>query len=166
MLESELVITNTDGSNIYIYIYIMMIITYRRAGVAREACLFARCGHPVLRDGGAPRLSSPLLRRRLNGYFAWRVSSCFVASFSWNSDSLRSVLRDFADKGAAARHGCPIPRLTPCLPPCPIRPILLLTLSLLTLLESNFPGNRLWAWEFHPLKLRSCLSQTLWNQQC
>ena len=42
-----------------------------------------------------------------------------------------------------------------------LRPTLLLTLRLLTLLESNFPGNSLWAWEFHPLELRLCLSQTL-----
>ena len=34
-------------------------------------------------------------------------------------------------------------------------------LSLLRLLDSNFPGNSLWAWEFHPLKSRFCLSQTL-----
>ena len=32
--------------------------------------------------------------------------------------------------------------------------------TLLTLLDSNFPGNPLWAWEFHPLELRLCLSQT------
>ena len=48
----------------------------------------------------------------------------------------------------------------------PIRPISLLTLSLLTLLDSNFPGNPLWAWEFHPFKLRLCFSQTLENPQC
>ena len=42
-----------------------------------------------------------------------------------------------------------------------LRPILLLTLRLLTLLESNFVGNPLWAWEFHPLELRLCLGQTL-----
>ena len=40
-----------------------------------------------------------------------------------------------------------------------IRPIPLLTLSLLTLLDSNFPGTSLWTWEFHPFKLRSCLSE-------
>ena len=45
-------------------------------------------------------------------------------------------------------------------------PISRLTLSLLTLLDSNFPGNPLWAWEFHPLALRLCLSQTLWNPPC
>ena len=45
----------------------------------------------------------------------------------------------------------------------PIRPISLLTLSLLTLLESKFPGNPLRAWEFHPLELRLCLSPTPWN---
>ena len=38
-----------------------------------------------------------------------------------------------------------------------LRPISLLTLSLLTLLGSNFPGVPLWAWEFHPLELRSML---------
>ena len=27
--------------------------------------------------------------------------------------------------------------------------------------DSEFPGNSLWAWEFHPLILRCCLSQTL-----
>ena len=47
-----------------------------------------------------------------------------------------------------------------------VRPISLLTLSLLTLLDSNFPGNPLWTWEFHPFKSRLCLSQTLWNPQC
>ena len=36
-----------------------------------------------------------------------------------------------------------------------------LTLSLLRLLDSKFPGNPLWAWEYHPLQLRLCLSQTL-----
>ena len=44
-----------------------------------------------------------------------------------------------------------------------IRPISLLTLSLLRLLDSNFPGNPQWTWEFHPFKLIWCLSQTLWN---
>ena len=42
-----------------------------------------------------------------------------------------------------------------------LRPIPLLTLSLLTLLDSSFPGNSPWAWEFHPFNLRLCLSQTL-----
>ena len=42
-----------------------------------------------------------------------------------------------------------------------VRPISLLTLPLLTLLDSNFPGNSPWAWEFHPLKIALCLSQTL-----
>ena len=42
-----------------------------------------------------------------------------------------------------------------------LRPISLLTLSLLKLLDSNFLGNSLWASEFHPLTLRLRLSQTL-----
>ena len=42
-----------------------------------------------------------------------------------------------------------------------LRPISLLRLSLLRLLDSNFPGNSPWAWEFHPLNSRLCLSQTL-----
>ena len=41
-----------------------------------------------------------------------------------------------------------------------IRPILLLTLRIPRLLDSTFPGNSLWAWEFHPLELTLCLSQT------
>ena len=44
-------------------------------------------------------------------------------------------------------------------------PISLLRLSLPRLLDSNFPGISLWAWELHPLKLRFCLSQTLWNSE-
>ena len=36
----------------------------------------------------------------------------------------------------------------------------------LTLLDSNFPGNSLWTWEFQPLELRPCLSQTLGIPQC
>ena len=35
-----------------------------------------------------------------------------------------------------------------------LRPISQMILSLLGLLDSNFPGNSLWAWEFHPLKLK------------
>ena len=27
-------------------------------------------------------------------------------------------------------------------------------------------GDPLWAWEFHPFRLRLCSSQTLWNPQC
>ena len=47
-----------------------------------------------------------------------------------------------------------------------LRPISLLTLSLLTLLESNFPGKSLGnPYEFHPFKLRLCWSQTLGNPQ-
>ena len=42
-----------------------------------------------------------------------------------------------------------------------LRPISLLSLSLLRFVDSTFPGNSLWPWEFHPLKLRFCLSQTL-----
>ena len=34
-----------------------------------------------------------------------------------------------------------------------IRPILLLTLRLLRLLDSKFPGNPLWAWEFPPITI-------------
>ena len=41
----------------------------------------------------------------------------------------------------------------------------ILAVSLLRLLDSNFPGNSLWAWEFHPLRLRCCLSQSLWNPE-
>ena len=39
-----------------------------------------------------------------------------------------------------------------------LRPISLLTLSLLTLLDSSFPGNPLWTWWFHRFKLRICLN--------
>ena len=35
-----------------------------------------------------------------------------------------------------------------------VRPISLLRLSLLRLLDSNFQGNSLWAWEFHPVNFR------------
>ena len=50
------------------------------------------------------------------------------------------------------------------------RPISPLTLSLLTLLESNFPGKSLGnpygPWNSTPLKLRLCSSRTLRNPQC
>ena len=45
-----------------------------------------------------------------------------------------------------------------------VRWVLLRPISLLRLLDSNFPGNPLWTWEFHPLILRFCLSQALWIQ--
>ena len=47
-----------------------------------------------------------------------------------------------------------------------LRPISLLNLSLLRLLDPNFPGDSLWAWGFHPSRLRFCLSQTLEHPQC
>ena len=46
-----------------------------------------------------------------------------------------------------------------------VRPISLLRLSLLRSVDSKLPGNYLWAWEFHPLKLRLCLSQTFWHAE-
>ena len=45
-----------------------------------------------------------------------------------------------------------------------LRPISLLRLSLLRC-DSNFPANSLLTWEFHPLKSRLWLSQTLWNPE-
>ena len=38
-----------------------------------------------------------------------------------------------------------------------LRPISPLTFSLLRLIDSSFPGNSLWAWEFHPLKIKVVL---------
>ena len=46
-----------------------------------------------------------------------------------------------------------------------LRPISPLRLSLLRLLDSSFRKFAPWAREFHPLKLRECLSQTLWNPE-
>ena len=48
------------------------------------------------------------------------------------------------------------------------RPISLYTKIIPTVLrfaDSRFPINPTWTWEFHPLKLRFCLSQTLWNPE-
>ena len=44
-----------------------------------------------------------------------------------------------------------------------LRPISLLRISILRFVDSSFPGNSLWTREFHPLRLRFCLSQTLCN---
>ena len=46
-----------------------------------------------------------------------------------------------------------------------VRPISLLRLSLLRLLDSNSPGNSLQAREFHPSDLRFCSSRTLRNPE-
>ena len=40
------------------------------------------------------------------------------------------------------------------------RPISLLRLSLLRLLDSDFPGNSLWAWEFQPFNIKILLEST------
>ena len=54
---------------------------------------------------------------------------------------------------AATTHAARVPCVDKIRgPPFALCPISLLTLSLLTLLDSNFPGNLLWAWEFHPFK--------------
>ena len=44
----------------------------------------------------------------------------------------------------------------------PSKPVYVRPISLLRL-DSNFPGNSLWAWEFLPVTLRFCLIQTLWH---
>ena len=46
-----------------------------------------------------------------------------------------------------------------------LRPISLLRISLLGFVDSRVPGNSPWAWEFNPLQLRLCLSQTPWNPE-
>ena len=46
-----------------------------------------------------------------------------------------------------------------------VRPISLLRIPLLRFVDSTFPGNSPWAWKFHPLKLRFCLSKTLRNPE-
>ena len=46
---------------------------------------------------------------------------------------------------------------------CHVRPISLLSSSLRRLLDSNIPADSLWAWEFHPVNLILCLSQTSRN---
>ena len=38
-------------------------------------------------------------------------------------------------------------------------------LPILRSVDSTFPGKSLWTWEFHPLKLKLCLKQTLWNPE-
>ena len=45
-----------------------------------------------------------------------------------------------------------------CLRPLSVRK---LRTRKLRIADSEIPGNSLWTWEFHPLKLRTCLSQTL-----
>jgi len=50
----------------------------------------------------------------------------------------------FSCEGAATRHGCPISSFAPCPSPCPTRPISLLRLSLLRLLDSRYLGHSLW----------------------
>ena len=46
-----------------------------------------------------------------------------------------------------------------------LRPISIPRLSLLRFVDSKLQGNPLWTWEFHPLNLRFCLSQTLRNPE-
>ena len=63
-------------------------------------------------------------------------------------------LQDFSVKARAPFGEHPTPNL-----PAKIIP------TVLRLLDSNFPGNPLWAWEFHPLQLILCLSQILRNPE-
>ena len=76
----------------------------------------------------------------------------------WDPSRRARVVHESLPHREMPSGGCPS-----CAFPVAVRSIFLLTLRLLRLLESNFLGNSLWAWEFHPLQLRLCLSQTLWN---
>ena len=126
---------------IYIYIHITYIYTqYTQTYTYRSHTTFLQ-----LLDGARSRSSrtprtdgcgSPLPRTQSSR------STAFCAGH-------RAALRDTAS-----------PSVGPC-DAFALRPISLLKLSLLTFLDSNFPGNFLWAWEFHPFKLRLCSSQTL-----
>ena len=80
---------------------------------------------------------------------------------------------DKREQNAQRRERYPCSPLIPLLP-VPVlaasgygqlRPISLLRLSLLRFVDSRFPGNSLWTWEFHPSTLRFCLSQTLRNPE-
>ena len=68
-------------------------------------------------------------------------------------DMYAAGFRKLTDRSIHRRRAFDEQAYTPNLP--------ILTLSLLRLLDSNFPEHSLWAWQFHPSKLRLCLSQTL-----
>ena len=74
--------------------------------------------------------------------------------------------RVMARRSADSRHRLCLETRSPGGPPGPVRPIFLLPWPLLTLLDSSFPRNSVWTWEFHLFLLRWCSSQTLWNPQC
>ena len=48
---------------------------------------------------------------------------------------------------------------------CYIRPVSLLRLPVLRFVDSDIPGNYLLDWEFHPLELGLCLSQTILRER-
>ena len=59
---------------------------------------------------------------------------------------------------------CAVP-VCPVLSSRVIRPISLLILSLLRLLDSKLLGNSLWTWPFRPFNLRFCLNEILWSPE-
>ena len=103
-------------------------------------------------------------------YFIVRTSALYYSGASRVRSELRLVRerereREREQSSLSQTPPCIVRYVSPACP-CPVRPISLLTLPVLTLLDSNFPGNPLWTWEFHPFKFRLCLSQTPWNPQC
>ena len=133
------------NEHIYVYIYIHI---YIRRRCARDAG-----GHgqdPLEADVGGP------------GYVLARGPEALARGRASRPGRRRPRLQGRrGSRGATRRAGSvSLARLGALLR---VRPISLLRLRLLRLLDSNFPGNALCAWEFHPLnlRLRSCLSQTL-----
>ena len=74
-----------------------------------------------------------------------------ILYYAKNKGTTRTRTGRGARSGAQLMCGCVVP------------PISLLRLCLLRFVDSNFPGNALWTWEFHPLHLILCLSQSLWH---
>ena len=154
----------------YIYIYIYIYIYVYTFGQAAPADPPGPSGLPLAVLGCAwllACLAAPLKSRLQNiaDYYLhieiegktqqstmWRETLHYVASslgFSFNMLHFNVEVSLALPAPAASLTGCLAARLRGRQPG--LRPISLLWLSLLRFVDSEFPGNPLWTWEFHPL---------------
>ena len=146
---------------IYIYIYIYVYVSLRTpAARAGRALLPAPPGIRLLVHTCADHFSEAQINENLNKPIdnqKPRLTSGLYAVYmrgeSRSSSLVADQCTDVASKFWTLATG-PVPRLS-------LRARGLRSSSLLRFVDSKLPGNSLGTWEFHPLTLRFCLSQTL-----
>ena len=132
--------------SLYIYIYICMYIyLYLSLSLSLYIYIYIYTSAPADATASAPQGETTSLTLLVQRMLSSSAANSMANAGDPRHDEQR--IHMILDTAAPA--------------PLSYRPVSLLRLSLLRFVDSQFSGNSLWAWEFHPLKLSFRLSKTL-----